>query len=129
VTTPPPVPQRATAAAHEAAYSLVDDLKLHIEAAQAAEGCITSKAVRLALRVAADAALEAAAPHILARKGDPYIVGLRDGAADLRARVAELEQLASEILSRFVKTDDGHRARVGQVQIGKWETTMKGPST
>lgn len=44
------------------------------------------------------------------------------------ARVAELEQLAADILSRFHATGDGHRARAGQVQIAKWENTLKGQS-
>lgn len=42
------------------------------------------------------------------------------------ARVAELEQLAADIIATFTKTDAGYRARVGQVQIAKWETTLKG---
>lgn len=44
-------------------------------------------------------------------------------------RIAELEQLAAEILATFTKGSDGYRARAGQVQIAKWETTLKGPSS
>jgi hypothetical protein len=42
------------------------------------------------------------------------------------ARIAELEALARDMLSRFIKTSDGHRARVGQVQIGRWEKQLGG---
>lgn len=44
------------------------------------------------------------------------------------ARIAELERLAADMLSRYAAAGDGHRARVGQVQIGKWETILKGTS-
>ena len=47
----------------------------------------------------------------------------RDHHAD---RVADLEALARDMLSRFVKTSDGHRARVGQVQIARWEKQLGG---
>lgn len=45
---------------------------------------------------------------------------------DPAARVAELERLAADILGRFTKGDGGHRARVGQVQIGKWQAVLDG---
>ena len=48
-------------------------------------------------------------------------------AAELAAaRVAELEQLAADILDHFHQGSDGARARVGQVQIAKWRTTLDG---
>ncbi len=40
------------------------------------------------------------------------------------ARIAELEALARDMLSRFVRTSDGHRARVGGVQIAKWNEQL-----
>jgi hypothetical protein len=84
---------------------------------------------------ATDAAHEAAAPRILAaaRKGDPYIVGLRDGAADLRARVAELEQLAADILATFSEQDPaGGEGKwtlaqtVDDNRINRWKATLEG---
>lgn len=39
-------------------------------------------------------------------------------------RNRDLEQLAAEILAAFHKTDGGHRARVGQVQIQKWHARL-----
>lgn len=41
-------------------------------------------------------------------------------------RVGELEQLAAEILATFNRnrTEGGHRARVGQVQIQKWHARL-----
>jgi transcriptional regulator with XRE-family HTH domain len=53
--------------------------------------------------------------------------GKRD-AARAAARVAQLEELARDMLGRFTRTDDGYRARVGQVQIGRWEHTLAGES-
>lgn len=41
-------------------------------------------------------------------------------------RVAELEQLADAILATFTTSDAGYRARVGQVQIKKWEAILLG---
>ena len=41
-----------------------------------------------------------------------------------RARITELEALAADMLSRFARTPEGYRARVGQVQIGKWEAIL-----
>jgi hypothetical protein len=43
-------------------------------------------------------------------------------------RAAALEALARDMLSRFVATGDGHRARVGQVQIAKWQAVLDGGS-
>lgn len=61
--------------------------------------------------------LEAAAPHLGAAE--------RERCMPLTAeRVNELEQLAADMLSRFVRTDSGCRARVGQVQISKWEAVL-----
>ncbi len=42
------------------------------------------------------------------------------------ARIAELEALARDMLSRFTRTSDGHRARVGQVQVARWEKQLGG---
>lgn len=64
--------------------------------------------------------------------------GIREGAMDTivaiiapllavpetTARIAELEQLAAEILASFSRTEGGHRARVGQVQIQKWHARL-----
>lgn len=55
---------------------------------------------------------------------------LRDARAQYRAaehartRARQLEELAADMLSRFVRTSDGHRARVGQVQVGRWQATL-----
>jgi hypothetical protein len=38
----------------------------------------------------------------------------------------EMEELAAEILNAFTKGSDGYRARVGQVQIGKWRAILDG---
>lgn len=46
-------------------------------------------------------------------------------AANL-ARIAELEQLATQILDTYHQRDDGYRGRVGQVQIARWRTTLTG---
>jgi hypothetical protein len=43
---------------------------------------------------------------------------------DVMARIAELEALARDMLGTFVKVSDGHRARVGQVQIARWEKQL-----
>jgi hypothetical protein len=42
------------------------------------------------------------------------------------ARIAELEALARDMLGTFIKTSDGHRARVGQVQIARWRKQLEG---
>jgi hypothetical protein len=42
------------------------------------------------------------------------------------ARVAALEALAADMLSRFGETGSGHSARVGQVQIAKWQAALDG---
>ena len=47
----------------------------------------------------------------------------------LKARVAELENLAAGILAKFTSSGEGHRARVGQVQVARWEATLKGDAT
>lgn len=36
------------------------------------------------------------------------------------AETRELRELLAEVIDSFVKTSDGYRARVGQVQIAKW---------
>ncbi len=41
-------------------------------------------------------------------------------AVDYVRRLEAVKAGAADMLSRFVKTSDGYRARVGQVQIGKW---------
>lgn len=46
--------------------------------------------------------------------------------AYLAGQVRQLEQLAADMLSRFTRTDDGHRARVGQVQIARWSAILRG---
>jgi hypothetical protein len=62
-------------------------------------------------RRAVDRALQAAMPY------------LRLTAAQ---RILELELLGADILATFVRRDDGHRARAGQVQIAKWQKTLQG---
>lgn len=42
------------------------------------------------------------------------------------ARIAGLEALARDMLSWFTRTSDGYRARVGQVQIARWEKQLGG---
>jgi hypothetical protein len=44
------------------------------------------------------------------------------------ARIAELEQLAAGILASYHRGSDGYRGRVGQVQIAKWNATLRGHS-
>lgn len=53
--------------------------------------------------------LEAGAPHIRARDA---------------TRIAELRKLAEAMLVVFHRTSDGYRARVGQVQIGRWRIAL-----
>lgn len=36
----------------------------------------------------------------------------------------DIADVAHQMLSTFVRTDDGYRARVGQVQIGKWQEQL-----
>ncbi len=55
----------------------------------------------------------------------------QDAAAEVIAveYVRHLEAVsatAADMLSRFVKTSDGYRARVGQVQIGRWAELVAG---
>ena len=62
------------------------------------------------------------AGEILANAGDGWD---RDAVAEATAvdyvrRLEAVKAGAADMLSRFVKTSDGYRARVGQVQIGKW---------
>jgi hypothetical protein len=59
--------------------------------------------------------VEAAEPHLA------YAAGKAAGAG-----IVQLEQLAAAILATFVKRDDGHRARAGQVQIAKWQAILRG---
>ncbi len=40
--------------------------------------------------------------------------------------VTELDGLAGDMLSRFTRTPDGYRARVGQVQVARWQATLRG---
>lgn len=46
--------------------------------------------------------------------------------AVLNARVAELEQLAAQMLASYHQGSDGYRGRVGQVQIARWRKTLAG---
>lgn len=66
------------------------------------------------------AVLEAATPWLAFTAG-----GL---AADLLRekdeRITDLEQLAAEILATFTRTEGGHRARAGQLQIQKWHARL-----
>jgi len=40
-------------------------------------------------------------------------------------RAGDLEALARDMLATFIKTGDGHRARVGQEQIAKWQKRIE----
>jgi len=40
--------------------------------------------------------------------------------------VTELDGLAGDMLSRFTRTSDGYRARVGQAQVARWQATLRG---
>ena len=70
------------------------------------------------------------AERILANADDEW-----DGVSDpvelavsyvraLEKRCVTLHALAREMLGTFTKTSDGHRARVGQVQIARWEKRL-----
>ncbi len=68
--------------------------------------------------------------QILANAGDQWD---QDAAAEVIAvdYVRHLEAVsaaAADMLSRFVKTSYGYRARVGQVQIGRWAELTAGRS-
>jgi hypothetical protein len=39
----------------------------------------------------------------------------------------EIKQAAEDMLDSFKRTSDGHRARAGQVQIGRWRRQIDGP--
>src|SRR6266568_3531632 len=79
--------------------------------------------VRCGYRILADAVIAKLAP----RDGDEAEVALLITAVYQAAdRVAGLEALARDMLSRFVRTSDGHRARAGQVQIARWEKQLGG---
>jgi len=47
-------------------------------------------------------------------------------AEAVMARIAGLEALARDMLSRFTPTSDGRRARAGQVQVARWEKQLGG---
>ena len=44
----------------------------------------------------------------------------------LTERIAELEQLATDILASYHQASDGYRGRVGQMQIAKWQARLAG---
>lgn len=74
----------------------------------------------------AAAVLEAAAPHLglTAQASIDALASVLPEAAT--ERIQELEQLAAEILATYVKTGDGYRGRVGQVQIQRWQQQLGG---
>lgn len=90
--------------------------------------------------------LEAAVPHLAAAR-PTGIIHIEDGVlseAGLeelaerwkaacstkdRERIAELEQLATEVIASYHQASDGYRGRVGQVQIAKWQTRLAGEAT
>lgn len=45
---------------------------------------------------------------------------------DVMARIAELEALARDMLSRFTRTGTVRIARVGHTQIARWEKQLGG---
>jgi hypothetical protein len=47
-----------------------------------------------------------------------------DAVNHAAARIDALEALARDMLGRFCQVSDGYRARVGQVQIAKWEKQL-----
>lgn len=60
------------------------------------------------------------------RDGDEAEVALLTRAVEEAAtRLSELDALARDMLAAFIKTSDGHRARVGQVQIARWEKQLE----
>lgn len=59
-------------------------------------------------------------------RDDPYVTGLRDGAADLRARVAGLEALAADILTRYLDAIGTDRPDDVADEIEQWEAALKG---
>jgi hypothetical protein len=73
--------------------------------------------------------LEAAAPHLAyaAENGNALVVISDDSAyQQARARIAALEHLAAAMLAEFRPTSGWHLARVGQVQVKRWETELQG---
>ena len=64
--------------------------------------------------------LDAALPHLSWAAGS----AAGDLLREKDERIAELKQLAAEILATFTRTEGGHRARVGQVQIQKWHARL-----
>ncbi len=79
--------------------------------------------IRCGYRRLADAVIAKLDP----RDGDEAEVALLITAVDrAAARIAGLEALARDMLSRFTRTSDGHRARVGQVQVARWEKQLGG---
>lgn len=69
-------------------------------------------------RAAARQVLEAAAPHLACTA--EHLAG------GLLAENTRLRALAAEILASYVKTGDGYRGRVGQVQIQRWQQQLGG---
>ena len=60
------------------------------------------------------------------RDGDEAEVSLCITAVNrAAASVAELLELLGEMLATFIKTSDGHRARVGQLQIRRWKEQIQ----
>jgi hypothetical protein len=51
---------------------------------------------------------------------------MTEAEESVMARIDELQALARDMLASFIKTSDGHRARVGQVQIARWQKTLEG---
>ena len=55
-----------------------------------------------------------------------YVRHLETRCTGLAGAVAARDVTAWDMLSRFTKTSDGHRARVGQVQFARWEKQLGG---
>ncbi len=84
--------------------------------------CESNSDERCEYRMLADAVIAKLDPH----DGDEAEVSLCiDAVSNVVARVADLEALVHEMLATFTKTSDGHRARVGQVQIARWQKRME----
>jgi hypothetical protein len=55
---------------------------------------------------------------------EALVTQAQDYARGEAERADRLVTLARDMFGRFCQVSDGYRARVGQVQIGKWETAL-----
>jgi hypothetical protein len=59
---------------------------------------------------------------------DSTTINVEPDKAAAATRIAELEQLASDILATFTRGSDGWRARVSQVSLQRYRDRLAGPS-